>query len=175
MDHRPYEEWLLNDERLTPDQDRDLRVHLRNCPECAALARGNLALRSAPVTAPPAGFTLRFQIRLIAQRKVERRRSLIGLSLLAIVGMSSLFWLLFPYLSYLMLPPAQLASLWFGNLVYLAMTARAFGALGNTLLNVLVSLVPSYVWLLSMLLLGGTGFLWTVSFRRIGKLLQSAA
>jgi hypothetical protein len=40
MDHRPYEDWLLDDERLTPEQDRDLRIHLRNCPECAALARG---------------------------------------------------------------------------------------------------------------------------------------
>ena len=175
MDHRPYEDWLLNDERLTTDQDRDLRVHLRNCPECAALARANLALRSAPVTAPATGFTLRFQTRLAEQRKVQWRRSLIGLSLLAVVGTSALFWLLFPYLPYLRLPPGQLASLWISNLVYLALTARALGTLGITLLNVLASLVPPYAWALSMLLLGGTGFLWMVSFRRVGKFLQSAA
>jgi len=175
MDHRPYEDWLLNDERLTPDEDRDLRVHLRNCPECAALARGNLALRSAPVTAPAAGFTLRFQARLVAQRKVERRRSLLGLSLLGLVGMSGLLWLLFPYLPYLRLPPGQLASLWISNLVYLALTVRALGLLGTTLLNVLAALVPPYAWALSVLLLGGTGFLWTISIRRVGKFLQSAA
>lgn len=175
MDHRPYEEWLLNDERLTTEQDRDLRVHLRNCPECAALARGNLALRSAPVTAPAAGFTLRFQARLVEQRKVQFRRSLIGLSLLAVVAMSALFWLLFPYLPYLKLPLGQLASLWISNLVYLALTARALGVLGNTLLNVLASLIPPYVWALSMLLLGSTGFLWTVSVRRVGKFLHSVA
>lgn len=175
MDHRPYETWLLDDERLTPEQDRDLRIHLRNCPECAALSRANMALRSAPVTAPAEGFALRFQVRLAAERKVQQRRSLIGLFLMVVVGVGGLFWLLFPYLPYLTLPPAQLASLWISNLIYLALTARALGALGNTLLNVLASFVPTYVWALSVALLGGTGFLWTFSFRRVGKFIQSAA
>jgi hypothetical protein len=175
MDHRPYEDWLLNDERLTPEQDRDLRIHLRSCPECAALTRGNLALRSAPVTAPAEGFALRFQVRLAAERKVQRRRSLIGLFLMGVVGVGGLVWLLSPYLPYLMLPPTQLASLWISNLVYLALTARALGVLGNTLLNVLASFVPTYVWALSLALLGGTGFLWTFSVRRVVKYSQSAA
>ena len=174
MDHRPYEDWLLNDERLTPEQDRDLRIHLRSCPECAALARANMALRSAPVTPPAEGFALRFQVRLAAERKVQRRRSLIGLFLMAVVGVGSLFWLLFPYLPYLTLPPAQMASLWISNLVYLALTLRVLGVLGNTLLNVLASFVPTYVWALFIALLGGTGFLWTFSFRRVGKYSQSA-
>lgn len=175
MDHQPYNKWLLDDERLTPDQVRDMRVHLRNCPDCAALERANLALRSAPVTAPAAGFTLRFQTRLAAQRKTQQRRSMIGFSLLAAVGVGGLVWLLFPYIPYLQLPPAQMVSLWISNLVYLALTARALGALGNTLLNVMASLVPPYIWALSMILLGGTGFLWMFSFRRVGKFLQSPA
>jgi len=175
MVHQPYEEWLLNDERLTPEQTRDMRVHLRNCPECAALERGNLILRSTPVTAPAAGFPLRFQSRLAAQRKAQWRRSLIGFSLLAGVGMSALLWVLLPYMPYLRLPPGQLASLWISNLVYLALTVRALGALGTTLLNVMGSLVPPYVWAIAMLLLGGTGFLWMFSFQRIGKFLKSAA
>lgn len=175
MDHRPYEDWLLDDERLTSEQDRDLRIHLRNCPECAALSRANIALRSAPVTSPPEGFVSRFQVRLAAERKVQRRRSLIGLFLMMFVGVGGLFWLLSPYLSYLTLPPTQLASLWISNLIYLALTARVLGALGITLLNVLASFVPSYVWALSLVLLGGTGFLWTFSVRRVGKYSQSAA
>jgi hypothetical protein len=175
MDHRPYEDWLLEDERLTPDQDRDLRIHLRNCPECAALARANMALRSAPVTAPAEGFALRFQTRLAAERKVQRRRSLIGLFLLAVVGIGGLTWLLIPYLPYLTLSPAQMASLWLSNLVYLALTVRVVGVLGITLLNVMASYVPVYAWALSLALLGGTGFLWTFSVRRVGKYSQSAA
>jgi hypothetical protein len=175
MDHRPYEDWLLDDERLIPEQERDLRIHLRNCPECAALARTNLSLRSAPVIAPAEGFALRFQVRLAAERKVQRRRSLIGLFLMVVMGVGGLLWLLSPYLPYLTLPPAQLASLWISNLVYIALTARALGALGNALLDVLASFVPAYIWALSIALLGGTGFLWTFSFRRVGKYSQSAA
>ena len=175
MDHRPYEDWLLDDERLTPERDPDLRIHLRNCPECAALARGNMALRSASVTAPAEGFALRFQVRLVAERKVQKRRNLIGLFLMAVVGVGGLLWLLSPYLPYLTLPPTQLASLWISNLVYLALTVRVLSVLGNTLLNVLASFVPTYVWALSLALLGGTGFLWTFSFRRVGKYSQSAA
>ena len=175
MDHRPYEDWLLNDERLTLEQDRDLRIHLRNCPECAGLARANMALRSASVTAPAKDFSLRFQVRLAAERKVQRRRSLIGLFLMAVVGIGGLLWLLSPYLPYLALPPAQLVSVWISNLVYIALTIRAVGALGSTLLDVLASFVPAYAWVISVSLLGGLGFLWTISFRRVGKYSQSAA
>ncbi len=175
MDHLPYEGWLLNDEHLTPEQDRNLRVHLRNCPACAGLERANLALRSAAVTAPAAGFSLRFQTRLATQRKLEQRRSLIGLFLLVVVGAGGLLWLALPYLPFLALPPTQLASLWISNLVYIGLTTRALGLLGSSLLNVLASLVPGYVWVLTMALCGGTGFLWTVSFRGVGKFAKSAA
>jgi hypothetical protein len=68
-----------------------------------------------------------------------------------------------------------LASLWISNLVYLALTARVLGVLGTTLLNVLASFVPTYVWALSMALLGGTGTLWAFSVHKVGKYSHSAA
>ncbi len=175
MVHQPFEDWLLNDEQLTPNQERDLRLHLRDCLACTALARGNLTLRSAPVTSPPDGFAPRFQARLAAERKIQRSRSLIGLILLAVVGTGGLVWLLFPYFPYLTLSPAQLLSMWMSNLIYLGLTVRAMGALGNTLLNVISALIPPYAWLLSVVLLGGIGLLWAFSLRRVGKFVQSAA
>ena len=175
MDHRPYEDWLLEDERLTPEKDRDLRLHLRNCPECAALARANLALRAAPVTAAPKDFALRFQTRLARERQTQQRRSLVGLFLMILVGVGALYWLISPYLTYLALPPAKLVSIWISNLLYLALTIRAVGMLGNTLLSVFVSLVPAYVWALTLATLGGVGGLSVFSFRRVGKFVQSAA
>ncbi len=173
MDHRPYEEWLLNDEHLSLEQDRDLRIHLRNCPECAAQARANLALRSAAVIAPAVGFTLRFQARLEAQRKLQLRRSFFGLFLLSVVGLGGIVWLLLPYIPFLTLSPERLASLWISNLIYFALTARVLGAVGNTFLNVLGSLVPAYVWPLAFVMLAGLGFLWTFSFRKVGQIVQS--
>jgi hypothetical protein len=175
MDHRPYEDWLLNDERLTPEQERDLRTHLRSCPSCATLAQANMALRAAPVIFPAEGFALRFQTRLIAERKIQRRRSIIGSFLLAVVGMGLLAWLALPFLPYLTLSPSQLMTLWLSNVVYIALTVRTVGVLGTTLLNVLASFVPAYVWVFSLVLFSGLGFLWNVSLRRVGKYAQSAA
>jgi hypothetical protein len=174
MDHQRYETWLLNDERLTPEQDRDLRGHLRNCVQCAALARANLSLRSAPVVAPAEGFALRFQVRLAGQRTQQRRYTLIGLTLLGIIGAGGLIWLFFPYLAYLALPPAQLVSLWLSNLIYLATTVRALGVLADIIINVLGSFIPVYMWILVMALLVVVSSLWVVSFRRFGKTVQSA-
>ncbi len=174
MDHQPFETWLLNDERLNPEQDRDLRGHLRTCVQCAALARANLSLRSAPVIAPAEGFALRFQVRLAAQRKQQRLYTLIGLTLLGFVGAGGLLWLFFPYLIYLALPPADLASIWLGNLIYLATTVRALGVLTDTIINVIGSYIPVYTWLLFMALLVMVSSLWVFSFRRFGKTVRSA-
>jgi len=174
MDHRQYEDWLLDDERLTADQDRELRIHLRSCPTCNTLAQANLSLRSSAVIAPAPGFTLRFQVRLAAQRKVERRRTSIGLFLLAIVGISGLLWLLFPYLPYMALPPERLVSLWISNLVSLALTARALSAFGNTILSVLGSSIPTNVLVLALLVMGALGIVCSVTFRKTGKISQSA-
>jgi hypothetical protein len=170
MDHLPYEGWLLDDERLTPEQERDLRSHLRGCPNCAALVRANMALRAAPMSVPATGFALRFQTRLAAERKLQRRRSFFGWTLLLVMGMGLLFWLARPYMAYLSWSPLQFAVTWLSNLVYLGLTMRAMTLIGNTLLEVLVSFVPSYIWALSFALFGGIGSLWVLSFRRFGRL-----
>ena len=38
MNHRPFEDWLLEDQRLTSDEERELQAHLRVCTSCAAIA-----------------------------------------------------------------------------------------------------------------------------------------
>lgn len=168
MDHRPYENWLLDDERLTTEQERELRTHLRNCPECAALDRGNMALRAAPVFEPAAGFAVRFRVRLAAERKVQRRRSLIGWTLLLFIGMGVLLTLVTPYLAYFS-SPVELVMTLMSNLVTIGLTLRTMSLIGNTLLDVFVSFVPPYVWVLSTVLFGGMGALWIFSFRKFGK------
>ncbi len=175
MDHRPYENWLLDDERLTPEQERDLRLHLRTCVECAALSRANMTLRAAPMSVPAQGFALRFQARLAAERKVQRKRSIFGLTLLLLVGTGALLWFTAPYLTLLAQSPAQLVTTWISNLIYVGLTLRAVSLIGNTLLDVLSSFVPSYTWALSFALFGGIGSLWALSFRRLGRIPQVSA
>jgi len=174
MDHQPYENWLLNDERLTAVQERDLRTHLRNCPECSALSQANMVLRAAPMSVPPAGFVLRFQVRLAAQRRAQRLRNIFGITLILVIGMSVLLLSVPPYLVYLSSSPAQLAATWITNLVYVGVNLQDVNQNSAALLSVIASFVPSYVWALSVALLGGSGFLWAMStptFARIPQIL----
>ena len=60
MNHRPFEDWLLEDRPLSGREQRELQVHLHGCPSCAAIAESNLALHSTHLTPAPAGFADRF-------------------------------------------------------------------------------------------------------------------
>jgi hypothetical protein len=175
MVHQHYEAWLLNDERLTPEQERDLRIHLRSCPDCAALARANLALRAAPVVASPKGFALRFQERLAAQRQVQRRRAIFGVFLLTLAGLGLLGWALLPFLPYLALEPEQVFALWVSNLVYIAMVIRTVSAIGLTLLNVAGAFIPDTAWIAALTLVFGLSFVLKKTARRVGQFAKSAA
>jgi hypothetical protein len=175
MDHRPYEEWLLDDERLTPEQERDLRTHLRSCVQCSALDRANLALRAAPMAVPASGFALRFQSRLAAERNVQRRRSVLGILLLSAAGMGVLLWFALPYLGYLRLEPWRILLAWVNEVIYLTFTARTFSMIGGTFVKILAGLIPPYAWVISPVLLGLLGSAWTLSLRWAGKYAKSVA
>lgn len=174
MVHQHYEQWLLDDERLTPEQERDLRIHLRNCLDCAALARANLVLRAAPVVTPPRGFALRFQERLAARREIQRGRSVIGMFLLALAGMGALGLVLLPFAPYLALGPEQLFTLWVSNLVYIAIVVRTASAVGLTLLNVAGAFIPEYAWMAALALFFGLSFGLKATARRVGQFAKSA-
>lgn len=174
MAHLPFENWLLADERLKPEQERELRLHLRDCPTCDALARANLALRAAPVAAPAQGFALRFQSRLEAQRKIQRRRAIFGSILLALAGFGLLLWLTLPFLPLLAKSPAELFSLWLSMWVYLTSAVSAVTIIMRNVTSVLMGFIPGYVWALSLTFFGGTAFLWAVSFKKFGYFPQAA-
>src|SRR5688572_27437288 len=98
MNHQPFETWLLDDKHLTTIEKRELDSHLRACKTCSALAQTGFALRSAKVVSPTAGFTLRFQEKLVLQKIAERRRKLWGLIVLIVSGVSLLTWFASPYI-----------------------------------------------------------------------------
>ncbi|PWH12375.1 MAG: hypothetical protein DDG60_13545 [Anaerolineae bacterium] len=175
MVHQPYEDWLLDDARLTPDQERDLRIHLRACPNCTALARANLALRAAPVITAPQGFASRFQDRLAAQRQTERKRSRIGMFLLGLVSLGMLGFILQPFFFYLTFPPEQVFALWVSNLIYAGIVLRTVSAIGLTLLNVASAFLPDYlgVVILALVLLLSIGL--KASARKVAAFAKSAA
>jgi hypothetical protein len=167
MNHRPFEDWLLDDQPLEPLQKRELDAHLRECNVCRAIAESNLALRSARVTAPAPGFTARFQERLVVARRAQRRRTLLGTLFFSLGGLALLALLAGPILVSLIDSPAEYISTMVRALLFIYTTTLAVAEAGSVVLRVLPGIMPPFIWLVLLSTLSGLGLLWSVSIWRL--------
>ncbi len=167
MNHRPFEDWLLEDQPLDPAQKRELDGHLRTCKVCSAIAESNLALRSARVVAPVPGFTARWQERLVLARRAQRRRTLLGTLYFSLGGLLLLGLLAGPPLVALIDAPAEWISSMVHVLLFTYTTVMAVAEAGSVLCRVLPGFMPPFVWLVLLSTLSGLGLLWSVSIWRL--------
>lgn len=167
MNHRPYEDWLLDDQLLDPAQKRELDVHLCTCEPCSAIAESNLALRSARVFGPAPGFTARWQGRLALARRAQRRRTLLGTLFFSLGGMLLLATLAGPTLISLLGSPAEWISAIVRALLFIYTTIMAVLEAGSVIFRVLPGFMPPFIWLVLISTLGGLGLLWSVSLWRL--------
>ncbi len=174
MNHRPFEDWLANDQPLTTEQKRELQTHLLDCAHCAALAEVNIELRSVRMAAPAPGFTARFQQRLAARRVTERRNKWIGFLILAAGGLGFLAWTLAPYAFQFLASPAGWIAALVNFFLTLADMARAIGDIGSIFLRVLPGFIPPFGWMIILSTLGGFALLWTVSLWRFTRFVKGA-
>lgn len=175
MNHQPFEEWLLNDKNLTPGEKRELDLHLRTCTYCTALTSTGLALRSAPVAAPAAGFTMRFQQRLAAQKIAERRRRLWGIFVLIISGVGLAGWLSAPYVFAFSHAPVQWMTAVIGYFLFFASSLKAMTEMTSVMVNILQNFIPPYVWMVVASALGGFCLLWIISIWRFSHTPQGVS
>ena len=169
MNHQPFEEWLLDDKHLTPNEKRDLDAHLRSCGQCSALTETGIALRSARVVAPAAGFTLRFQHRLAAKHIAERRRRLWGLMVLIVAAVALFGWLAAPYIYAVISSPVQWITAAIGYFLFMFTSLKAFGEVLAVLTRMLPNFVPAYVWMVITSAFAGLGLLWAISVWRLAR------
>jgi len=167
MNHRPFEEWLLDDQPLDPAQKRDLDAHLRECDACKGIAELNLALRSARVVAPAPGFTTRFQERLVLARRVQRRRTLLGTLFFSLGGLALLALLAGPILVSLIGSPAEWISAMIHVLLFIYTTTLAVTEAGSIFFRVLPGFMPPFAWLVILSTMSGLGLLWSISIWRL--------
>ena len=172
MDHRHFEEKLLNDELLTPKENKALQAHIRNCAKCAALAEANLALHNVAMVTPAPGFASRFQVRLEAKRKAQRRRYFFGGLILLFSGLGVLVWLALPVLPAALASPTTILVAWTSYIASALSFIKVFNEAGTVLLRVVASFIPSSAWLLSLSLFGLLGLVWFSSIQKISRLPQ---
>ncbi len=169
MNHRPFEDWLLNDTPITSEQKRDLDSHLRNCTHCSALAETGVALRSVKKVSPPAGFTMRVQARLAERKLAERRRKLWGAVLFTLGGLALIIWLTFPYLVTFFSSPATFISALVEWGIFLITTLQALTQAGSVLVNILPGFLPPFAWMVLVSAAAGITLLWSVSIWRFSR------
>jgi hypothetical protein len=172
MNHRPFEDWLLEDKPLTPEEKRELQSHLRSCTSCTAIAESNLALHSAKMAAPAAGFVNRFQARLAEQRKATRIRQIIGAVILVVGGLGLITWLIAPFIQQVMQSPVEWITTTVGYFLFVLTSIQTFGEASTIILRVIESFISPLGWLVLISIVSGLGFLWTVSITRLTRLPQ---
>jgi anti-sigma factor RsiW len=170
MNHRPFEDWLLNEQHLNPAEKRELDAHLRTCKQCAALAETGLELRSIRQVAPAPGFTMRFHKRLAAQRIADRRRRLWGVIVFLVGGVGLLLWLISPFLLALIDSPAQWITIVIGYMLFIVTSIQTMADVALVFLRVVPAFIPPYVWMVFVSAMAGFGLLWTVSIWRFSRL-----
>jgi anti-sigma factor RsiW len=170
MNHRLYEEWLFADQgTLSREQSAAVQEHLRDCPDCQALAGSwqevQAVLRDPPVAAPAAGFSSRWQMRLAAERGVTHRRQtqvMLGLTIGgALALLAVLITLAWPWLQV----PGVFWWTWLYRLFMLIAYAGAIQEFFLAMFRAATGDVPVVWWVLFTGLLCELGVLWIVSFR----------
>jgi hypothetical protein len=169
MNHRPFEDWLLSEEPLKPEQKRELQTHMQDCAHCAALAEMDLELQSVKMASPAAGFTTRFQSRLAGQRVRERRNRLVGALFLVLGGVGLLAWFIAPYVARFLGSPAGWITAVVNFFLVLFDMLRALGEIGSILIHVLPGFIPPMGWLMLLSAICGFTLLWIVSIWRFTR------
>ena len=169
MNHRPFEDWLLDDEPLDQQQERDLQAHLRNCNSCSAIAESNLALHSSHMVPPVNGFAQRFQVRLAKRRSEQRWRQIVGTVVLVLGGLGLLYWLTDPLIGEALFSPATWITTLVGYFLFIITSVQVLSEAGVILLRVLPTFVSPAGWFAISLLFAVLCLLWTISMLRVAR------
>ncbi len=171
MNHQPFENWLLSEEPLAPEQAQALRAHLSTCLVCQRLEQSwsevQQLFAQTPPAAPPPGFTARWQARQAEESRQRQQRQ--AWRLLALTGGIAFLLMVFlgVYALDLFSSPEQLLM----YVIYRASSLYFFGRASIEavpgLLSPLVGALSLFVWLLALGGVSVLGVLWIVAYQKI--------
>ena len=175
MNHKHFEDLLLSDKPLSPDESYELQEHLQKCAQCRNLKENlesvETLFATTPELEPRLGFSNRWRERLAIEKKTEvifrnRWQSLILLVLIGNGLLIALFILGFQFSGYFLNPSQLLLSM-------IARFTSIYTAL-NIILEIILVLFqtipgvfPPIFWIMSLTLMMVTCFLWFVLLNRL--------
>ena len=78
MNHQPFRDWLLSEEKLTTDQTQALQDHILSCESCsrieAAWSEVEMEFNKVPQVRPAPGFSTRWQANLAAYQLHKQKQ-----------------------------------------------------------------------------------------------------
>jgi len=172
MSHQPFEDWLLNETPITPEQKRELDAHVLSCEYCAALLETGVVLRSVKMVAPAEGFTARFQTRLAEQKLAEKRRRVWGSILFLVFGLGLLGAYIGPPVASVLSSPESWVATLVSWGIFLITTLQAMTQAGEVMLQILPGFMPPFAWMIIVSAFAGFGLIWSVSIWRFTRVPQ---
>jgi hypothetical protein len=170
MSHQPYEIWILSEDQITPQEQEDLRQHLKECPECFELQRSwtkvQTQIKEAPVKPAPSGFVPRWKTQFAIRQKEQESRQARTL----LISLTSGAGALTIALAVIMLPDFSLISILVGSLTTLVKLYSGIESIYMVARSIFNS-APTITLVISGLLLAGwislAAFAWGISIWRI--------
>jgi hypothetical protein len=178
MNHQPFEDWILSEEPLTPENAGELETHLENCDHCRELQdawNGVIDLfQGTPEVEPLPGFVNRWQERLAVEKKIElsvryRWQSIILLILIGNISAGLMFLLGTEFLSNFD-SPLSLVMSGIYRFVSLVTTINTIQHIFLTLFRTITSVVPAGIWAILGMGLVGSGAIWIISLKTLSVL-----
>lgn len=170
-DHQPFEEWLLSEATLTPEETIELQEHLRSCESCRRLSLAwegvEGLLNNSPVVSPAPGFIRRWEMRLAEERaRAHRKQTLLILSFGAVGVLLSVLVLgilLLPIIQY----PLPFVLIWTYQLVTSFYFVSSVGGALGTVLRAIYELMPPSLWVAICVAIGSLCVLWIVAYQKL--------
>jgi len=174
MNHKPYFDWLFEEaDMLTTTQSKALQEHLGDCNSCQSLSDSlhqlETVLSRAEQVGPEAGFSTRWQARMVAHREQTQHRQILA-TLIAILCGIFLLTGVFVYLAWPWLrTPNLLIWTWIYQWFTLYAAADAVRDTISALFRGMSSIIPVTGWVLSLGILSELAVLWVVSYRLLTR------
>lgn len=178
MNHQPFEDWLLSEDPLSPEDKESLDLHLKTCKQCSELLSAWHGVKSliveAPAAEPKPGFVDRWSSRLEVEKQLDRVvrhrwQSVIMLILFANV-ITGLVILLGTQFFTSIESPISLVLSGISRLVSTVALLNAIQNISGLLLGTILDIVPVGIWALIGLGLIGSIVTWIVSITSLSML-----
>jgi predicted anti-sigma-YlaC factor YlaD len=171
MNHQPYEDWLISEDPILPEQNSELQDHLRKCDSCRQLSESWLDIQTLlhvpQQVRPHAGFSARWLTHYEEQeRKNKQRQSWI---MLILTGGVTVFLLLMMGVNIITSvdQPLQLLLLGTNKLIEWLSVIKAINEILSALVELVSFMIPPVWWVLLAGMISLLCLLWFYSLKQL--------